>query len=407
VKQWTRARVIARSRGTIGADVRRANLLAALSLLRDGITMSSPDLGVALRVNPSTVGRLMAALGELGLVNDAGVSASGSVGRPARLWRLNASAGYVVGLSVSLDDVRGVLTDLAGRPCAHSLTPLSGRLTRAALMDAVRTAVSELRAEIPGSVLLGVGVAFPGVVNPVAGTLRQYSLTEDAGSPPGGYPVRTDLERALGVPVVIGNDANLAALAVFHHQRRHGALHEDDSIAYYLSSGNPVWWNGLGLILMGKLYCGSNNAAGELLYRRAPDETPAAKPRDDGGQELSDASVLVERRRDLADLVTVAFALDPRQVIFGGALVRLETAVLDALASVMEDILSRFPHLQGLRRPEAILDPLWPDTVELGAGAAVLDALFSTATPADEDVLARMAALRAAEAPADSDAAAD
>lgn len=402
MKQWTRARVIARSRGTIGADVRRANLLAALSLLRDGTTLSSPDLGVALRVNPSTVGRLMAALGELGLVHDAGVSSSGSVGRPARLWRLNAAAGYVIGLSVSLTDVRGVLMDMAGQPSAHSLTPLTGQLSRATLMQAAGAAVSELSSRITDSTLLGVGVAFPGVVNPVAGTLRQYFLMEDAGSPPSGYPVRTDLERALGVPVAIGNDANLAALAAFHHQRRQGALHDDDSIAYYLSSGDPVWWNGLGLILMGKLYSGSNNAAGELLYRRAPSETATPKPRaksDPRGP--ADASVLVERRRDLADLVTMALALDPRQVVFGGALVSLDSAVLEALASVLEDIMARFPHLRGLRRPEAILDPLWPNTVELGAGAAVLDALFSTATPADEDVLARMAAIRAAAAESD------
>jgi glucokinase len=60
----------------------------------------------------------------------------------------------------------------------------------------------------PGQTLLGIGVGIPGIIDLAAGTLRS------AANLPGwnDYPVKGDLEERLGVPVMLENDANCAAL---------------------------------------------------------------------------------------------------------------------------------------------------------------------------------------------------
>lgn len=56
--------------------------------------------------------------------------------------------------------------------------------------------------------LLGIGVGIPGIIDLAAGTLHS------ASNLPGwsDYPVRSDLEKRLGAPVMLENDANCAAL---------------------------------------------------------------------------------------------------------------------------------------------------------------------------------------------------
>jgi len=97
-----------------------------------------------------------------------------------------------------------------------------------------------------------VGVSAPGPLDPVAGVVR------DAPNLPGWHevPIRARLERALGRPVRLENDANAAALAEW----RFGAGRGSTAFAFLTMSTGV----GAGLVLDGRLYRGARYGAGEI-----------------------------------------------------------------------------------------------------------------------------------------------
>jgi glucokinase len=148
--------------------------------------------------------------------------------------------------AVIVDSDHGVLGQ-ARRP-----TPLEGGPAAVAgeIAAAVREA-SEAAGVEPGS-LDSIGVGSPGAVDVRAGTVAQArNLTGWEGV----FPLGPTLARALGPPVVLGNDVDVAVEAEF----RLGA-------AQPYSSMIGVWWGtgvGSGIILDGKAWLG-RGAAGEL-----------------------------------------------------------------------------------------------------------------------------------------------
>ncbi len=112
-----------------------------------------------------------------------------------------------------------------------------------ALLDEAGVAASEIDA---------VGVSAPGPLDPVAGVIHA------APNLPGwiDVPIRARLERALGRPVRLENDANAAALAEW----RYGAGRGSRAFVFLTMSTGV----GGGLVLDGRLYRGARYGAGEI-----------------------------------------------------------------------------------------------------------------------------------------------
>jgi glucokinase len=104
-----------------------------------------------------------------------------------------------------------------------------------------------------GSVLAGIGVGSPGPIELPEGRLRDLPNLPGWG----GFELRATIERMLGIPVVVENDANLAALAEFLLGK--GKSLGADSLCM-LTLGTGV---GNGIILNGKIWDGMNGMAGE------------------------------------------------------------------------------------------------------------------------------------------------
>lgn len=100
--------------------------------------------------------------------------------------------------------------------------------------------------------LKAVGVGVPGAVDVDTGVT--YNLTNVPGWR--DYPLRDKLSGLCGLPVMIDNDANCMAFAEFAHGAARGAR---NAVAVTLGTGV-----GGGLILDGKVYRGSDFAAGEI-----------------------------------------------------------------------------------------------------------------------------------------------
>lgn len=100
--------------------------------------------------------------------------------------------------------------------------------------------------------LAGIGIGVPGFIDMDTGTIME------SPNLPGwaNFPVRDDIQRRLGVPVILENDANSAAMG----EKWLGAGRDTDHMAMY-TLGTGV---GGGLVLNGRLWHGMNGMAGEL-----------------------------------------------------------------------------------------------------------------------------------------------
>jgi glucokinase len=141
---------------------------------------------------------------------------------------------------------------------ARRPTPVAGPPAVAeAMADALRGAATA--AGIEPSLLTGIGVGAPGVIDSVAGTVAH------AGNIPGwdlAFPIVQTLSSALGAPVALGNDVDVATLAEF--ELGVGAPYQDLLGVFW---GTGV---GGGLILKGTRWVGRGSAGelGHMVVRR-------------------------------------------------------------------------------------------------------------------------------------------
>src|SRR5260221_11051237 len=160
-------------------------------------------------------------------------------------------AEYSIGIDLGGTNLRAASIDRSGkmiRKIAGSTDLSAGR--EAVVADMV-AAINTLRAERGDDTLAGVGVGTPGFIIMEKGVIT--------GSPnmPGfdNFPIRDEIERQLGAPVVLENDANAAALG----EKWMGAGRDYDDLVL-LTLGTGV---GGGIISGGRVLHGFVGMAGE------------------------------------------------------------------------------------------------------------------------------------------------
>jgi predicted NBD/HSP70 family sugar kinase len=163
------------------------------------------------------------------------------------------SAGSFIGIHLGHADLRIVLTSLDGTLLTEERHVLDVDHEPSASLDRVARSTADLleRAEVDPARVLGVGVA---VSAPVVDSRH-------LGSPPmlldwGGVDIGGIIADRTGLPVHLGNDATLGALAEW----RLGAGAGVDDLVYVML-GEGV---GSGLVLGGRLHTGATGTAGEL-----------------------------------------------------------------------------------------------------------------------------------------------
>lgn len=236
-------------------DVRRQNLAVVLGAIQRSERSTRAEIAARTGLTKASVSSLVAGLLETGLVEEVGVTRDGERGRPGSGLVLNRQRG-ALGAEVNVDYLAAGVVDLLGevrvqevveRPPGGSPEEILGELR--ALARRVTTA-----ADADGMVLLGGGLAVPGLVEPARGlVLTAPNLGwRDAA-------VAQHLDALLpGAPlgVVLSNEANSAALAELWYG--HGSSFRD-----YLYVSGEVGVGG-GLIFGSELFAGPNGHAGEV-----------------------------------------------------------------------------------------------------------------------------------------------
>lgn len=224
--------------------------LVLQTLYRSG-ERSRADLARETGLTRVTVSDLVAELLSEGLVIELGQRESARPGKPAVLLDINRSAHQIVGVDLSDHDrLRGAVMDLDARVVASAEVMLDVDGSPATGDDAlakVDALVDRLVASATAPIL-GVGVGSPGVVD-LSGTI----LT----APNLGWSdlaLQQHLTERTGLPVVVANDANAAALA----EHTYGGAAGDMML---IRVGHGI---GAGLLVAGALVYGSHFAAGEI-----------------------------------------------------------------------------------------------------------------------------------------------
>jgi glucokinase len=162
-------------------------------------------------------------------------------------------APYTIGVDLGGTNLRVAAYSQAAGVLDQVLLPTRLAAGRDAVVDDMCRAIRQLLDKNSSSSLAGIGVGSPGPIELPEGRLR--NLPNFPGWD--GFELRAAIERTLGMPVILENDANLAALAecLLGKGKTIGA----DSLCM-LTLGTGV---GNGIILHGRVWDGMNGMAGE------------------------------------------------------------------------------------------------------------------------------------------------
>ena len=217
-----------------------------IELLRVGPPMSRAQLARTLGLSPSVITRLVKGLLTEGSVVECGPGEA-SVGRPSRLLALNPDFGSALGLYVRRQKVIGGLVNLAGEVVSRFEMSLEGPPDAETALRQITNAVSGLRQDNT----FGICVVVSGLVDVEAGK-EVFSPVLDWED----VPLREPLQKTLGLPVYMENDANAFALAESLYGA--GAPYRD-ILCVILGEGL-----GAGVVINGALHRGAFGTAGEL-----------------------------------------------------------------------------------------------------------------------------------------------
>ena len=207
--------------------------------------MSRADLSRETGLTRVTISDLVAELIADGFVAEMGVREASGPGKPAILVDLDHAGHRIIGLDLSGSDtfIGAVLTLDGGIVARREVAVPAADALVDTVVELARALVAESHAPV-----LGVGVGTPGVVDDrgVILTAPNFGWA--------GFDLEGALRNALGVPVLVANDANAAVLAEYTF----GGAPDD---VLLVKVGRGV---GSGLLLAGQPMRGSRFAAGEI-----------------------------------------------------------------------------------------------------------------------------------------------
>jgi predicted NBD/HSP70 family sugar kinase len=233
-------------------DRERKNIVL-LDVIRRNGPIAKTDISRITQFNIVTVSNYVEHYIDQKLVVEKGLDIS-SGGRRPELIELNLEWGNLVGVEIGPHFIIAILADLSPniihklkikRPEGHM------EVVIAEAVKLVRKVIQE--SKVPIEKIKGIGLGISGVIDKGAGTIRDTDPIR--GKTVGSYSTaKAILEKEFRVPVSVGNDASLAALA----EKKLSLRIDDENVIYFYSDV------GSGIIANNDLFWGSSWSAGEI-----------------------------------------------------------------------------------------------------------------------------------------------
>lgn len=393
--------------------IRTMNEQLLLNQIRQLGLCSRADLARLSGLSKPTVSLALANVERSGLVRTAG-QRTGVPGRSAVLYEIRPDAGYVLGLDIGHEYLRGAVADLTGEIRAKA----ESRCAAASVSKRVTELV-----KLADGICAAAGITRADVTQTVLGSPGVYDQKSDAITLTGGMAgwekpaVLAGLRAAFGDNLAVENDTDAAALA----EREHGHGREFASFVF-VSIGTGI---GMGLVLGGQLHRGAHGVAGEIAFLPIT-EGPGGEVGDEevrrrGTLEAVGSAAAIVRAARRAGLRTqsarqvfaTAAAGDERAVAIVAAEARLVAKAICAIVAVVDPDLvvlgggiGQAPGFAaGVSAELGRIAPVLPDlrVSALGTSAVVDGCLASGADLAWRRLTAQLAQTQADQAPAPPD----
>jgi predicted NBD/HSP70 family sugar kinase len=374
--------------------IRDINRQIVLNYVREREPISRAEISRETDLQRSTISAIVEDLKTEGLVEEVGEGESTGGRRPTML-KLRAAEPIALGVSITPTCTTIATSDLAGRVIDQEEFLTHPDKTINQVISVVRKFTERYKGSIEG-----VGVSLPGLVDPSTGNALYipYFFWRD-------LPISEMISTAVGLPVVIDNDANAVALAELWFGRPE-VNDARDFILVLVAEGV-----GTGIIFDGQVYRGQRGAAGEfghmVIGRGAP--VPCSCGSDDCWEafsseraaiaryvKLSGASIqptfidvvnralsgeghakaaLVETARQLGvGISNLIIGFSPEAVVVGGEIARAWHLIEDALTETIGNSVRR-----GLPSARILPSTLGENPTLRGALSLVLASKFAAA----------------------------
>jgi glucokinase-like ROK family protein len=352
-------------------------------------SLTQAEIARSTGLSAATVSNIVRELKDGGTVE---VTPTSAGGRRARSVSLSGDAGIVVGVDFGHAHLRVAVGNLAHQVLAEEAEPMDVDASAAECFDRAERIVQRLieSTEVRRDKVIGVGLGVPGPIDAATGALGSTTIL------PGwtGINPREELQRRLGVPVHVDNDANLGALG----EQVWGNGRGERDLAYIKVASGV----GAGLVISGQIYRGPGGTAGEIGHITLDESGPVCRCGNRGCLETFTAAryvlpllssshgpdismprvVQLARegdpgcRRVVADIgrhigsgvASLCNQLNPRRVVLGGDLAEAGDLVLDPV----RDSVARYAVPSAARQVSVVPGTLGGRAEVLGALALVL-----------------------------------
>lgn len=240
-------------KGSKPGDLGEANRMLILNRLRLNGSMSKADLARELGMSFPAISANVKILIEQGRVKESG-EGDNSLGRKSTLLSFNEEMGVVVGVDVGRFWIRAMAADLLGKVLGYVKVPAVSNGNADELHDIVVGVIRQALEKSGKSEddILCIGIGLPGVIKDDTILLAPYFPNINLKE------FRNRIEEEFKTELILENSVNMGAI---------GELSEGAGKGYdnfiVINYGVGV---GSALVLNGKTYSGSHNAAGEIGF---------------------------------------------------------------------------------------------------------------------------------------------
>ena len=383
--------------GTNLEFARSHNRRVVMEAIRLHGRLTRADIARLTALTPQTISNIASELEKLGFLS-ALTPEKGTRGQPATPFVINPEGAYSIGLQIDQQTMLAVVVDLSGKVRGRCTLAVD-HPTPAQALPLVRDVVETLKksSDADWSRVLGLGLAVPGPFD-VEGLSAVGPTTLPGWQ---DRSIATQIGAAVGLPVIMENDATAAAIG----ERLHGVARTFRSFTY-LFIGTGL---GAGMFHDGHLYKGAGHNAGEIGHmivvpegracpcgnhgcleryvslRAAydfldfPDPDHGSPDRLDemltGKDEQLDAWISAATAPLRQAVNVLELALDPETVVVGGF---MPVSILEILVSRIEPLHLSVSTTAERSMPRVLIGAAGKDTSVLGAAALPI---FSETNP--------------------------
>ncbi|MFV0414484.1 MAG: ROK family transcriptional regulator [Oscillospiraceae bacterium] len=326
-------------------QLRIINANAIRRALKKAPGSTKAEIARASGLSYATCNTIVNQLAATGEVLETPLPTAGS-GRPAAQYHYNPHFSYWLCISLSFDNHRpaaqSTVFNLLGQPVSEALQKFDA-LTVKGLTHFIETQI----AGHPGISIVALGI--PGVVQ--NGKSVAYCDIPAFNN----CPLAEQLQKALGLPVFLENDMNLAVLG-FHQSRGLAPAASVAGVLFPLGNGP-----GAGLLADGRIMRGAGNFAGEIAWLPfMPEEVRRGRPV--AGPALVDTVA-----KTLVSLIAI---VSPHILLLGGGL--LQAGMLPAIRQSCRQL------LPAQQLPEIYFEASFSPHIMLGLLALVREYVENT-----------------------------